>query len=381
MAEGAKSGGRRYDQDWLTVLALACVFLFHCGRFIDGDDWHVKSVVATDELRPFMRAATLWLMPTFFLLSGQSAWASLRSRSLWTHLRGRLLRLGLPFAFGALVINSPLQVWIERVGHGAYGGTFWEFYPHYYDGFYAFGGNFAWMGLHLWYLGMLLLFSLLVCPVLVLLPRPGQDAPQAPEQPEPFARGARGLALALGWLPLYAVELAVSVSPHGIGTRIFGGWSPLSYLTIFCLGCLMGRTAWVREEQERLRWALLPAGLATVLALLLVPGMLGSLVLRSAGCWLILMALQGHAARWLNRDTPTLATLREAAMPFYILHQPVIVSTGFLLASWQAPVALVYLVLAASAAGVVVPLTLLAVHSGPFRPLFGLPLAAKAASA
>jgi len=30
------------------------------------------------------------------------------------------------------------------------GGGFLAFLPHYFEGWYGFGGNFAWMGLHLW---------------------------------------------------------------------------------------------------------------------------------------------------------------------------------------------------------------------------------------
>lgn len=372
--QSINAAARRRDQDWLTVLATAFVFLFHCARFLDAEDWHVKSVAALQSLTPLMRATTLWLMPLFFLLSGQSAWASLRSRGLGAHLRSRLLRLGLPFAFGVLVLNSPLQVWIERVSHGVYSSSLWEFYPHYFDGFYAFGGNFAWMGLHLWYLGMLLLFSLLACPVLILLPEsaplPAVPVASAPTTPIP---ATRLLALALGWLPLYCMELAVSFDPHGLGMRAFGGWSPCSYLVVFCLGFLLYRAGWPREALTRLRWLSLPAALATGGALLLAPGLHGSLVLRSAGCWFALLAILGHAARRLDHDAPALAPLREVAMPFYILHQPVIVSMGFLLAAWQAPAGRIYPVLAASALALLIPLCWLVTRCGPLRPFFGLP--------
>jgi len=33
---------RRYDIDWLRIFAVFMVFIFHCARFFDINDWHVK---------------------------------------------------------------------------------------------------------------------------------------------------------------------------------------------------------------------------------------------------------------------------------------------------------------------------------------------------
>ena len=33
---------RRYDLDWLRVILIGCVFIFHSGRFFDTGGWHVK---------------------------------------------------------------------------------------------------------------------------------------------------------------------------------------------------------------------------------------------------------------------------------------------------------------------------------------------------
>lgn len=34
---------RRYELDWLRVLAILAVFVFHSSRFFDTDGWHVKN--------------------------------------------------------------------------------------------------------------------------------------------------------------------------------------------------------------------------------------------------------------------------------------------------------------------------------------------------
>jgi peptidoglycan/LPS O-acetylase OafA/YrhL len=360
---------RRCDLDWLLLAATGCVFVFHCARFFSTEDWHVKNVVLYPGMTTFTRMLGVWLMPLFFLLSGMSVHAQLSGQTeagrAGRFLRARALRLGLPFVFGVLVLNAPAQVWLERLSNGAFQGSLWAFYPHYFEGFYAFGGNFAWMGLHLWYLAMLLLFSLLCTPAFVAVLRAGPAPDRGP--------AARVALSVLGYSALLLVELAVSLDPRGAGIRVFGGWSPCTYLAIFCLGFLLEREPWSREALVRRGWPLLLLAVAAEAAMWHVPlGSVSWLALRTAAAWLALLAALGLAARWLDIPSPALRPLREAALPFYILHQPVIVATGFVLADWQTPLWLKYLCLAVIAFCITSALTAAVLHSGPLRPLFGL---------
>ena len=34
---------RRYDIDWLRVVAILAVFLYHCARFFGPEGWHLKN--------------------------------------------------------------------------------------------------------------------------------------------------------------------------------------------------------------------------------------------------------------------------------------------------------------------------------------------------
>ena len=40
---GSRGAVRVYYLDWLRVLAILTVFVFHCGRFFDLVEWHVKN--------------------------------------------------------------------------------------------------------------------------------------------------------------------------------------------------------------------------------------------------------------------------------------------------------------------------------------------------
>jgi peptidoglycan/LPS O-acetylase OafA/YrhL len=41
---------RRYDVDWLRIIAMLAVFLYHCTRFFDPEGWHLKNPEKSDLL-------------------------------------------------------------------------------------------------------------------------------------------------------------------------------------------------------------------------------------------------------------------------------------------------------------------------------------------
>jgi len=49
------SDTRRYDLDWLRVIAFGFLIFYHIGMFYVTWDWHVKSPFASDVLEPVMR--------------------------------------------------------------------------------------------------------------------------------------------------------------------------------------------------------------------------------------------------------------------------------------------------------------------------------------
>lgn len=351
---------RRTDLDLLTALGSLAVLLFHCARAFDAEGWHVKAAPAWPLAGAATSALALWLMPLFFALSGFSALLALQATPPLRWLRGRALRLGLPFAFGVLVLLAPFQVWIERLGQGAFRGSLWAFYPHYFEGLYAFGGNFAWMGLHLWYLAMLLLFSALALPGLAPLAR---------------RRGRDGMPLAelaLPGLGLALLEPLLALDPQGLGIRAFGGWSPVSYLLLFCSGFALARRPGHRAALSGLWPWLLGAGLGAAW-LALTGGGVPALMARGACCWLLVTGLLGLAAAHAPREGALLARAREAALPFYVLHQPVIVGLGFVLAGIEADAGVKYLLLAGGSLAGTLALYALAVRPWAWmRPLLGL---------
>jgi glucan biosynthesis protein C len=360
--------------DWLRVFATAAVFLFHCARFFDADGWHVKSARQSPVATGFVVFSVQWLMPLFFLVSGASVWLSLGRRAPGEFVRERLWRLGLPFVFGVFVLIPP-QVYLERLSQGRFEGSFVQFLPHYFEGWYGFGGNFAWMGLHLWYLLMLLLCSLLALPVLHWLRgRVGSVG---------WSRVAcmLGCAPVLYLLALPAAVLELTLDPKGLGRRDFGGWSLVIYLWIFLVGCLLcaAPTAW--ETIRRRRWFSLGLALVTMSLLLGLwhweetePAVRAVMVvLRAYHSWFWLLAFVGLAMSYLSQAPRWLRSANQAVLPFYMLHQTVILVVGYQVLKRDWNLAVEFAVICAVSLSVIVGLyTLLIRRVTLLRVLFGL---------
>jgi hypothetical protein len=161
---------RQYYLDWLRVLSIFLVFVYHSARIFGFESFHINNARAYAGADSFTVTLTIVGMPLLFLVAGASAFLSLGKTPAGRYLKERVLRLLVPFAVGMLT-HIPIQVYLERVNHGQFSGNLFEFLPHYFEGFYGLGGNFAWMGLHLWFLMMLFLYTLLSMPVLVWLAR------------------------------------------------------------------------------------------------------------------------------------------------------------------------------------------------------------------
>ncbi len=218
-----KTSERRYDVDWLRVLAIGMIFLFHCARFFDSYDWHVKNLTLSHGMTIFITFTVQWIMPLFFILSGIGVCFALRHRTNPAFVKERFFRLVVPLVFGIFFLALP-QVYIERVSHHQFEGSLLSFLPHYFDGMYGFGGNFAWMGLHLWYLQMLFVYSLLMLPLFRAAQR-GKAKGLVSRLASLCIRPWRTLLLVL---PLFIVELFVNAFPGSLGIRDIGGWSPLT---------------------------------------------------------------------------------------------------------------------------------------------------------
>src|SRR5512138_3221717 len=87
---------RRYDLDWLRVLAMLGVFFFHNARFFDPFDWHVKNAQHSTAALVFVGFLNCWQMPLLMLLAGAGSWFALQRRTGGQYIVERVRRLLVP---------------------------------------------------------------------------------------------------------------------------------------------------------------------------------------------------------------------------------------------------------------------------------------------
>ncbi|WP_419887314.1 acyltransferase family protein [Neobacillus niacini] len=329
---------RQYDLDWIRVLATLAVFIYHALMFFNPWAWHVKNNV-TDPT--YITAISLfmssWLMPIFFAVSGINSYFALQKRTGWQYMKERIGRLGIPLLFGVMVLTPP-QVYMERVSHEQFSGSFISWYPHYFEGVYldiGGSGNFAFVGLHLWYLFVLLVFSTITLPFFQKL-KPS------------ISKELKPLQLLSLSIPLMLLNILVDVVN-------LGGWDISFYLVIFLYGYIFFTKASFKSICQRM----LPITMVTSLftTVFFVYGFMSgmpaagnvlSIILASVkalSCWSWLLVIFALADRKLSFSNNWLKYGNQASMPFYVLHQPVIVTLGFMLADldWSIPAKLVIL--------------------------------------
>jgi hypothetical protein len=369
---------RDFAIDWLRVFAMGVVFVFHCARFFDTQGWHVKNPESDTVITLTVLFLSQWMMPLFFILSGISTHYMLSYRKTGGFIRSRFTRLLVPFIFGTLLLIPP-QVYIERFTRHQFTGSYIEFYPHYFDGFYALGGNFAWMGLHLWYLQMLFFYSLLLLPLFIYL-RKDKTRQSIANLAGFFKR--RGIIF-IPALPIALLELVLD--PDGIGRRDFGDWSFLLYIIFFIYGyVIFTHPNFKPIIDNNGRIAFIGGIAATALALVLLvlvgfpsygssPYFVFMTILRAFNSWFWLIAIFSFGRRHFTAHNRFLEYANEAVLPFYILHQTVIVIIAFYLIHWDTGVYVKYAALCiASFVSICLIYDLLVRRINILRFLFGL---------
>ena len=218
---------RRWDIDWLRVLAVLLLFPFHTARIFDvWGTWYVKNDQLSDALTYLVGYMNPWHMPLFFLLAGASTWFALRFRSGGKYAVERVKRLLLPFLFGLLVLVPP-QTYFGLRNHSNYSESFLQYYPRFFemipadmDGYFLGGFTLA----HLWFIIYLFIISLVALPLFLLLNRKS---------------GQRlvGWLAAFCSLPGTIFLLAVPIIVMGSITDF--NPDPFYYLTLFILGYIL----------------------------------------------------------------------------------------------------------------------------------------------
>jgi hypothetical protein len=158
---------RRYDHDWLKVLAILLIFIYHAAApFHPWFDWHIRSSQKSEFLGWISAAGYSWPLPLFMLLAGAGTWFALQKRSYRQYVGERFTRILLPLIVGMLILIPP-QVYMERVQRHQFVGSFLEYLPHAFEGGPYPQGNIS--AGQFWFLFYLVFYALLALPLFAFL--------------------------------------------------------------------------------------------------------------------------------------------------------------------------------------------------------------------
>jgi glucan biosynthesis protein C len=334
---------RLYYIDWLRVLAILGVFLFHATNVFNTMPSHIKNAQQSDVITGIQAFFFPWGMALFFMIAGAGTWFALKRRSSSQYVGERSRRLLIPFVVGSLIL-SPMELyfeWSHKVQTGVFAGSFTQFL-----GSLPWGPNpriFGVVGYHLWFLGFLFMFSLLALPLFQWVRRGGGQ-----RLVSWLARVCRhrGGILVFALPPLVARLGLQPFFPYQ------HDWADFFFLfSFFVIGYLVISDEQLRHAVQR-DWPItLTVGTLAFLGAAVIVVSTGELDIENAPhhlldftwwglfavcgwCWTAFTLFMGM--HFLNFSNRLLRYGQEAIVPFFVVHQPVIIVIAYFVVQWAA---------------------------------------------
>ncbi len=314
---------RRYDIDWLRVIAIGLLLIYHMA--IGFQPWGVFiGFIQNDE--PFealwvpMSMINIWRIPLLFFVSGMGVYFAIRRRNWKQLLQERTKRILLPFIFGVLAI-VPLHVFI------------WQYYYH-QDLRYIFNSS------HLWFLLNIFSYVLLLTPLFFYLKK---------QQDGRIGRFIRNMfrtpaGLIIITIPFILESWIIAPESFELYAQNLHGYvlGFIAFLSGF-LAVYSGRIFW--ENVSKWRWWLLALALSFYAVRFLVFDLRSPDYLMSieSNVWIFTVFGMGH--RYLTRPGKSLQYLSQAAYPVYIIHMAFLYGGSALIFPLQMPVLLKFVLL------------------------------------
>lgn len=289
---------RKYFVDWIRVIAIGLLLIYHAA--IAFQPWGTMLAFVTNSRSWLslwwpMTMLNVWRIPLLFFVSGMGVSFAMQNRTWKQLLQDRANRIWLPFVVGVFTI-VPLQMLVWR----SFNHMSLTYMPN---------------PAHLWFLGNIFCYVLLFIPLFYYLKRNSEGA---------FARTVRrvfshpaGLVLVI--VAFVAEAMIIRPIPYELYAMTWHGFF-LGMLAFFFGYCYVSAGDGFWNMVVRGRWFfLLVAGVLFGARVgyfgLSVPPYL--LVIESQ-CWI--WSVLAFGCRYLNRTSPALNYLSQAAYPVYIWH-------------------------------------------------------------
>lgn len=367
MTDEASKSARRYDLDWLRVIAVCFLVMIHTAAMFDP---YPVTAVKGHRSFPLILFATFlheWRLAVLFIVSGAGSYFVLGVLTGWQFSLMRFKRIIIPLIVGTLVVVPVQLYYFQFLGNPHYSKSYFQFYVTIMWRFFlqgAFGrGRESLHWGHLWFLAYLFVCSLVALPLFLYLRR-GSGRHILPRMAAFFEKR---FAIFLFALPLVFVEIAMAPMKSGGRLIIIDDMANfLFYLVLFVYGFVIVSDDRFRAIIERHRWSALASGLVTSAVYLLVT-FAGHLpvrgynlnwtlftILRGFNAWFWCVTVFGFGSRHLNFNHRRLPYANQAVYPVYILHLPLATMIAYHVVRWPVPVAIQFIVITLSAIAIAV---------------------------
>lgn len=342
---------RRYDIDWLRVIAIGLLLVYHIG--IAFQPWGVfigfiQSDQSLESLWPPMAMLNVWRIPLLFFVSGMGVSFAIRKRNWKQLILERTRRILLPFLFGMLcIVPVHLLLWQK-------------FYSQ--DITYSPGPG------HLWFLGNIFIYVLVLSPLFFYLKR--DENGKINRWLNKLFSNPLGLLLVVVCFVLESI--LINPETYALYALTLHGFllGLLAFFFGFCF-VLSGNGFWATVL--RWRWLFLLAAAILFAARWIFFQLSAPNYLAPVESIMWIFAIFGFAYKNLNHTSHALTYLSQGAYPIYILHMICLYLGSFLIIPLEIPPFLkFFLVVVFTLSGCFILYEFVIRRVALLRPLFGL---------
>lgn len=347
----SKNFHRRHDIDWIRVIAIALLLIYHSS--ISFQPWgsivqFIQNEESLDSVWIPMSMVTVWRIPILFFISGIGVFYAMKKRNLISLLRERARRILIPFFFGYFVL-VPIHFYL---------------FQNYYDIdlTYLPGSG------HLWFLANIFIYVLLLSPLFFWLKSNYDNI--IIRTTRKLLKNPIGVYVFL--LP-FIIEVLL-VKPKQFTLYLFtkhGFWLGLLAFYFGYLFVEIGDELWKRLAKLKF------INLILAFILFIIRWMFyefrAPVFLISVECILWIFTIFGMGFTYLNFENKTVTYLSRAAYPVYIIHMIFQYSFAYLIFPLEVKPEFKYPILVIMTIGSSVSSYEFVINRNKFiRPFFGL---------
>jgi len=353
MANDHQPALRRYDIDWIRIIAVTVLILIHTAAIFDPYPITAVKGHRSFPLIVFSTFVHEWRLSILFIVSGASACFALRFLNPSQYLISRFKRIGIPLVFATLVIVPIHLYYWQFLGNPRYPKSYFSFYRTILVGFFAHGlfgqvkESLHWA--HLWFLAYLFVAAIVALPLFIYLRSAGG---QTLLTKLATIITPRPLVFLLA-IPLIVVEVTLRAKWSGGRVILIDDWASFcSYLVLFIFGVIIFSEPRLISIIERERRVALVLGICTSLIYLLLvftrhaPARAYSLnwslfvAMKAVNVWFWCVTIFGFGSAFLNRNHALLRRANEGVYPVYVVHLPISTAIAYHVVRWNLPVAI-----------------------------------------